>query len=366
MAFDPKTQALINKYNKDFGAETVVYGQDRPEPPRFTSGSLSIDVALGGGFPANQWVEILGHESAAKTTLVLKAIAANQELDPNFTVFWLEAETYNESFAAILGVDNSRVIRLPTNKMEDAYEALVEWSASRAVDWVVLDSYPALIPDDEAGKGIYETTVALGARITSKFFRKVVPASKRNRNEPDRPFLGVFINQWRDKIAAGWQPMGAATESSPGGNSKNYVFYVRLNVAPAGQIKEDRKLQEGTALKVNVGQTIKAVTVKNKSAPPKQIGSVDFYFRDAPQKGFSAGEYDTAKEAVTMGLVYRVIVKENSKTYSYRGQKFNGMPDLLGRMRESLELQAQIREDVLEAIKIPENEGLLGEAQNDD
>lgn len=366
MSLDRATQALIDKYNKNFGPETVVYGQKWATPPRWTSGSLSIDVAMGGGFPANQWVEILGHESAAKTALVLKAIAANQELDPEFKVFWLEAESYNEDYAEMLGVDNERVYRFPTNKMEDAYTAIVEWSESRAVDWVVLDSYPALIPDDEAAKGLEETTVALGARLTSKFFRRVMPASKRNRGEPDRPFLGIFINQWRDNIATGWQPAGAPTESSPGGKAKNYAFYVRLTVVSAGQITEARTLQEGTALKVKVGQTIKAATLKNKSAPPKQQGSVDFYFRDAPKSGFSAGDYDTAKEAITMGITYRVIIKENSKTYSYRGQKFNGMPGLLARVRESLELQAQIRADVLVAIKAPENEGLLVAESNGD
>jgi len=46
----------IANINKKYGDGTVVLGSDIIEqPPRFTSGSLALDVSLGGGWPANQW-----------------------------------------------------------------------------------------------------------------------------------------------------------------------------------------------------------------------------------------------------------------------------------------------------------------------
>lgn len=360
MTLDTKTRALVAKINKKYGEDSLVLGADMRVAGRFTTGSLAVDVALGGGFPANQWVEVLGYASAAKTSFVLKAIAANMELDPNFTVFWLAAEHYNADWAEKLGVDNSRMIVYPTQAMEEAYEVMLAFAESRTVDWVVLDSYPALIPDEESQKEMNETVVALGARLTGKFFRKSGAATLRSITHPedDRRFLGVIINQWRDKIG-GFSPMGPQ-ETAPGGKAKDYFYYVRLNLANAGQITENRSQQEGEALKVKVGQTIKFVTKKNKSAPPQQVASVDFYYRDAVTKGFSAGDYDLAKEAITMGIVFKVIVRAGA-TYKFRDTTWRGKDAMITGVRESPEIQQQIRADVLAVSMRPDNDGLLTE-----
>jgi recombination protein RecA len=45
-----------------------------------SSGSLTLDLALGGGFPKGRVVEIYGPESSGKTTLALHAIAEVQKV----------------------------------------------------------------------------------------------------------------------------------------------------------------------------------------------------------------------------------------------------------------------------------------------
>lgn len=44
-----------------------------------SSGSLTFDAALGGGFPKGRVVEIYGPESSGKTTLALHALAEVQK-----------------------------------------------------------------------------------------------------------------------------------------------------------------------------------------------------------------------------------------------------------------------------------------------
>jgi recombination protein RecA len=45
-----------------------------------SSGALTLDAALGGGFPKGRVVEIYGPESSGKTTLALHAIAESQKM----------------------------------------------------------------------------------------------------------------------------------------------------------------------------------------------------------------------------------------------------------------------------------------------
>src|SRR5690554_4397138 len=44
-----------------------------------TSQSISLDIALGGGYPKGRMVEIYGPESSGKTTLAIHAIAQCQK-----------------------------------------------------------------------------------------------------------------------------------------------------------------------------------------------------------------------------------------------------------------------------------------------
>ena len=117
---------VLAKINKKFGEDTVVLGSEIVEVPhRFTSGSLSLDVALGGGWPANQWHELVGEASNGKTAIALKTIAANQKKDPNFTTVWVAAEEWVPGYAELCGVDPSRVYVISTNIMEEAYGAVI-------------------------------------------------------------------------------------------------------------------------------------------------------------------------------------------------------------------------------------------------
>jgi len=325
--------------NKKLGANTVVLAGDTHIPNRITSGSLTLDVVLGGGWPMNRWVELMGEASHGKTAIALKTIAANQIKDPNFTAVWVAAEEWVPAYAEMCGVDLSRVYVISTNIMEDAYEAVIEIVESKSVDCVVIDSLPALVPSSEDAKEMEESTVGRTALLTNKFFRKVGKASKRSLVESERPFIGLMINQWRSKIGV----MYGDPRTTPGGLGKDYAFFTRI------EIKRDDWIEVGTGQeKHRVGQTIKIRTLKNKSAPPSQTAFLDFYF--APGGDIDRGNYDFAKEVVAMGIINKVITRAGAY-YRYAERQWQGADAMLSSIREEIDLKETLERDVLDSIK---------------
>ena len=332
---------VFTAINKKMGADTIVLGSDIRDDliGRVTTGSLALDVILGGGWPTNQWHEVVGEASNGKTAIALKTIAANQKRDPEFTTVWVAAEQWVPSYAELCGVDMSRVYVISTNLMEEAYEAVIKIVESKAVDCIVIDSLPALVPGAENDKEMEEFTVGRGAMLTNKFFRKVGLASKRSLTEPERPFIGIMINQWRDKVGV----MYGDPRTTPGGKGKDYAFFTRL------EIKRDDWLEAGTGQdKRRVGQTIKIRTIKNKSAPPSQVAYVDFYFADGGS--VSPGEFDFAKEIVALGIINKVITRAGAY-YRYGERQWQGADAMVSSIKEELDLKETLEKDVLETVK---------------
>jgi recombination protein RecA len=357
--------AVIAKVNKTYGEGAVVLAKDIQIHKRYTTGHLGLDVALGGGWPANQPIEVLGRESNGKTAVVLKTLAANMAIDPEFTALWVAAEHYDVDQAAALGVDNSRVIVHNTQAMEEAFQVMLDFGSTRSVDAVILDSYPALVPDEEASKDMDEHSMAIGARLFGKFFRKWGRQCRVDITDPDvKPILGpIIINQFRDKIGA-WSPHGTP-KTSPGGNAKNYAFYVRVEVARDEFIKVN-----DNGVKVPVGQTIKVTTTKNKSNSPGQVAVLDFYFRDADSLGFKRGEYDLAKDISLCALLFRVIERRGGTFVYANGQvddkgkplhRWQGKDAMFAGLLEDPDLFEEIRTKVLEVANDPANEHSLTE-----
>jgi recombination protein RecA len=75
-------KALAAEINKKIGNEMVVLASEVSDAvPRRTSGSLGLDLILGGGWPANQWSEVIGDECLAPGTKVLCADLTWQNIE---------------------------------------------------------------------------------------------------------------------------------------------------------------------------------------------------------------------------------------------------------------------------------------------
>ncbi|PSO43698.1 hypothetical protein BRC20_00555, partial [Candidatus Saccharibacteria bacterium QS_8_54_8] len=77
---DGKGEALetaVSQIEKQFGSGAIMRFGDKQSVnvETFPSGSLSLDIALGGGVPKGRIVEVFGPEASGKTTLALHMIA---------------------------------------------------------------------------------------------------------------------------------------------------------------------------------------------------------------------------------------------------------------------------------------------------
>lgn len=327
--------SIIGEVNKKYGDDTVVKGSRiHKELPRITTGVLSFDLMLGGGWPVNQWSEIIGNESSGKTALAYKTIAANQALDPEWTAMWVAAEEYVPSYAQAIGVDLDRLYVVETNVMEYVYDISLRVLDKRAVDCIVIDSLPALVPSVEDEKEMMEMTMGLGARITGKFLRKSGRAQRRSLIDADRGCTGLIINQWRDKIGV----MYGDPRTTPGGKAKNFHYFARVEVARDEWITEkDEK----------VGQSIRAKTLKNKTYRPYQDAVVDFFFADT--KGFTLGSFDVIKDMVNTAMSIGLIGRRGAY-YSFGEQQWQGKDATYQAFREDLDIQKSLKEAVIGAV----------------
>ena len=342
MTINAQAQKVIADLNKKMGGEVIVVGSSIDQVgKRFTTGSVTWDYALGGGLPANQWNEIIGDSSHGKSALALKMIAANQAKDKNFTAVWLAAESWVPQYAEMLGVDQSRVIVIETTSMEEGFEAVIKFAESKAVDCIVVDSLPHLLPDPEAEKGMDEVSVGRSALLTNKFFRKVGAGMRRSLVEAERPVVGIMINQWRFKIGV----THGDPRTTPGGAGKDYAYFTRT------EVRRDEWIEVGpSGNKVRVGQRLRMRTIKNKSFPPHRVAYVDFYFANGGE--CDAGEYDYAKEIVAMAVVKEIITRKSAWFY-YKDDKWQGTEKIVAEIRGNLTLRDELSDLIANTIDDP-------------
>ena len=338
-----EAKKIIALLNKKFGENVVVLASDIRADliPRITSGSTTLDYVLGGGFPGNQWNELIGEPSHGKTALALKTIAANQKINPEHTTVWVAAEQWVPEYASMCGVDTTRIIVIETSIMEEAYQAVIQFAESKSVDAIVIDSLPALSPAPEMEKDMSEMTVGRGALLTNKFFRVVGTAMKRSLVEDERPVLGLIINQYRMKIGV----MHGDPRTTPGGEGKNYAFFTRL------EVRRDEWIEIGSGNnKVRVGQRIKVRTLKNKTAPPQRVAYFDFYFAEGGD--CAPGEFDFAKEVASLAVVKGIIDRKGG--WYYHGErKWQGIEPVIASIREELDLKEELEKAVFSTTDMP-------------
>ncbi len=309
-------ERALAQIERSFGKGSIMRLEDDPDnvPPGIGTGSLALDIALGGkGIPRGRVCEFFGPESSGKTTLALHVVANTQKTG---MAAFIDAEhALDPSWAKQLGVNLESLLVSQPDTGEQALEICEMLVRSNAVDVVVIDSVAALIPRAEIEGEMGDSHVGLQARLMSQALRKLTGAvSKSNCTI-------IFINQLREKIGV----MFGNPETTPGGRALKFYSSVRLDIRRIASIKEGDKV---------IGNRVRGRVVKNKVAPPFRDAEFDIMFNE----GISASG-DLLDLAVECG-----VVDKSGAWFSYGDIR-------LGQGRENSKLLLRDNPDMFDEIK---------------
>jgi recombination protein RecA len=320
-------EEAVSRMEKTFGKGSVMRLGERSHMMVETipTGSLSLDLALGGGLPRGRLVEIFGAEGGGKTTLTLHCIAEAQK-QGGIAAFIDAEHALNPDYARALGVDVDNLFVSQPDNGEQGLEIADTLLRSGAVDMVVIDSVAALTPRNEIEGEMGDLQVGAMARMMSQGCRKLASTVGRANA------VAIFINQIREKIGV----MYGSPETTPGGRALKFFASVRMRVSRGEQIKD------GTEV---LGNRTKVRIDKNKIAPPFREAEFDLIYG----KGIS--KYgDILDLAVKQNLI-----QKGGAWFTLGEERFQGRDNVRAYLEQNELVTQQLEDQIREAYGFARN-----------
>lgn len=321
---DDKKRALdlaLSQIEKQYGKGAIMKlgAEEKVDVPAISTGSLTLDIALGvGGLPRGRVIEIFGPEASGKTTMTLHCIAEVQKMGG--VAAFIDAEhALDLAYGKKLGVQADDLLVSQPDTGEQALEIAETLVRSGAIDLIVIDSVAALTPRAEIEGEMGDAHMGLQARLMSQALRKLTAAISKSLTTV------IFINQIRMKLGV----MFGNPETTTGGNALKFYSSVRLDIRRIESIKEGQDV---------IGSRVRVKVVKNKMAPPFRQAEFDIMFAEGISK---------TGELVDLGVDKKIIEKSGA-WYSYKGERIGQGRDAV---REFLKNNASIAREIEARIR---------------
>ena len=330
-------ESTISQIERSYGKGSVMRLGERDvvEIDAISSGSLSLDVALGiGGLPKGRIVEIYGPESSGKTTLATHIVAESQKKGGNCA--FIDAEhALDPAYAKKLGVNLEELLISQPDTGEQGLEIADSLIKSGGIDVLVIDSVAALVPRAELEGDMGDSLPGLQARLMSQALRKLTSSIAQSNT------LVVFINQLRMKIGV----MFGSPETTTGGNALKFYSSVRMDIRRIGAIKDKDEI---------IGNQTRVKIVKNKVAPPFKVVEFDIMYGQGISK---------LGELVDLGVKAEIIDKSGS-WFAYKSNKIGqGRENAKSFLNDNPQIAKEIENQILQNAGIVEKAMMEGDVE---
>jgi recombination protein RecA len=287
--------------------DSVLFADTPQERIYFKSGVLALNSIIannnGRGIPGGTIMQLLGKPKNGKSTLSLDYIAQAQQLGLNevevpdgkttrmVNTLILDFEhSFDATYAAMIGVDVSKVYIVKTLYAEDGFEIALQFLLA-GIQLVVVDSVGALIAKSEEDKAQTDNEkVGSEAKALGRFIKAANALSDLSNA------LVIVINQYRANLS----PMARSDTKPYGGHLLQYLSKVIVKVTRIKNVA-DRT-------------TVEAYVEKTKFGPEGMKAEFDIVF--------GAG-VDYAGHILTLAKEYGIVT---GTTWLYYGDlKAQGM-----------------------------------------
>ena len=298
----------IENIEKQFGQGSVGFlnKMSNMDIKRFSSGSLSVDNAIGGGYPYGRIIEILSSsESSGKTTMAIHACIEIQKKKELAAYIDME-HAFDKDYAENIGLDLSKMVFSQPDYGEQAIEMVRKLIKTKQFSLIVVDSVATLIPKAELDGETGEAKMGLLARLMSQSMRQLTGDAKKYN------CTIIFINQMREKIGVIYGDNAVTT----GGNALKFYSSIRIRNYPSKPDKDKNGIP--------TGNKIRAKIIKNKTASP---------FREATFHIEYGQGIDKIREILDIAVEFDIIKKSGS-WYSYGKTKLGQGSDAVKSIME--------------------------------
>lgn len=357
-------RALAESINKHFktnigGVATESELNDTSYLYKYSTGILSLDKYLGtGGLLGGRVLNLFGWEGTGKTLTALTMGAAVQRMQFNQDtlnptgegrVAFLDAEgTFSYSMARAVGIDTDKLLLFRSTPEKilcgEDYFALLAILVQNGIEFIIVDSVPAMIPGSRLTATVGQGQKATQAQMMAEGLQQVTTLLNAFQRS-----VVVFINQIRMKPMVMFGP----TEDSTGGSALKFFASYALEVKKTADIIKQIPNGRGGFQEERIGVSIKAILDKNKTASiPVNPISYDVYFQTTKDKDnlqYHAG-VDIFKDLVNTGIDAGIIIQSGA-WYNFEDLKAQGKDDFIEALRGAGEPTLQkIRDAVLTRV----------------
>jgi len=323
----------LKDFEKKFGKGVLRDGTEITKPQYRGTGSLALDIALGGGWGQGRVVQLMGIEGSGKTLLFdLAAIEAQRVEKKHSCIFDFEG-TYDINRFIDLGGDPTMLKIIshetidPMLFLDTAFD-IEKYMLTTSADYACycFDSTGACITSGEFSKKMEEGQDAQAPFLTAKCMSEGLKITGglvlRNETKP----TVFFVSQGRDNMNARSFRGIPVEDKQTGGRALEFYASQRVKVSRGDTYKGSI---EALGLKdIEVGHVTKVKVKKNKmNGTQGRVAQFDVY-----NEGLFRG-IDRVTELVTLGVYARTIERSGAwyTVFGTRVQGVEAVKDLLSK-----------------------------------